>query len=70
SIADAVSQARQFGVRWESELVRYLLHGLLHLDGLDDRTPVARRRMKREENRLLKLTSRQFALRDLAGRKT
>jgi len=63
---DAVAQARQFGTDWQSELARYLLHGLLHLHGFDDSTPRARRRMKREENRLLRLAQRQFPLRGLA----
>ncbi|HEU0008355.1 MAG TPA: rRNA maturation RNase YbeY [Verrucomicrobiae bacterium] len=63
---DAVAQARQFGTGWQSELARYLLHGLLHLHGFDDSTPRARRRMKRQENRLLRLAQRQFSLRRLA----
>jgi rRNA maturation RNase YbeY len=63
---EAVAQARQFGTDWQSELARYLLHGLLHLHGFDDLTPHARRRMKRQENRLLRLAQRQFPLRRLA----
>ena len=63
---DAVAQARQFDTAWQSELARYLLHGLLHLHGFDDRTPNARRRMKREENQLLRLAQRQFPIRRLA----
>ena len=63
---DAVAQARDFGVTWQVELVRYLLHGLLHLQGFDDLTAAARRKMKREENRLLRLAARQFPLHRLA----
>jgi probable rRNA maturation factor len=63
---DAVAQARQFDTAWQSELARYLLHGLLHLHGFDDLTPAARREMKRQENRLLRLAERQFPLRRLA----
>lgn len=37
------------------ELSRYLIHGLLHMVGHDDRQPSTRRDMKREENRILKL---------------
>jgi rRNA maturation RNase YbeY len=62
SIDDAVSQARQFRSTWESELVRYLVHGTLHLRGYDDLQPALRRTMKREENRLLKELSRRFNL--------
>lgn len=65
---DAVGQARLFGTTWQCELARYLLHGLLHLHGFDDLTPAARRRMKQQENRLLRLAQRQFPLRRLAKR--
>lgn len=53
-IDDAIAQARQFRTTWQSELVRYVIHGILHLCGYDDLKPAARRVMKREENRLLK----------------
>jgi probable rRNA maturation factor len=69
SLDDAVAQARQFRATWQDELVRYLLHGLLHLEGFDDVTPAARVRMKREETRLLRRTARQFPLRRLARSK-
>jgi probable rRNA maturation factor len=67
-IDDAVAQARQFRTTWQSELARYVIHGILHLRGFDDLNPVARRKMKREENRLLKEIARRFPLRKL-GRK-
>ena len=67
-IDEAVSQARRFGTAWQSELVRYLIHGLLHLCGHDDSCPGSRRRMKREENHLLKIVSAQFPLRKLGGK--
>jgi len=41
-------------------LARYLIHGVLHLRGFDDRTPRARLTMKREEDRLLRELSRRF----------
>lgn len=37
------------------EATRYLIHGILHLLGYDDLEELGRRRMKREENRCLKL---------------
>ena len=37
-----------------AELARYLIHGLLHMSGHDDKVPAARRKMKRKENRLLR----------------
>lgn len=53
-VAEAVRQAAEFGTTWEEEIHRYVIHGLLHLRGFDDRSPADRRRMKREENRLLR----------------
>lgn len=35
------------------ELLRYIVHGVLHLMGLDDKTGPQRRRMRREEDRVL-----------------
>ena len=66
-IDDALKHARQFRTPWQSELVRYLIHGVLHLVGYEDLTSVGRRVMKREENRLLRMLSRQFSLRHLAN---
>lgn len=63
---EAVGQSRRFKTIWQSELVRYLVHGVLHLIGHDDRLPAARRQMKREENRLLAQLARRFSFRRLA----
>ncbi len=65
-IDDALKHARQFRTTWQSELVRYLIHGVLHLVGYDDLTAGGRRVLKRKENRLLRMLSRQFSIRDLA----
>jgi probable rRNA maturation factor len=65
-VDEAVTQARRFRTNWQSELVRYLIHGVLHLLGHDDRRAATRRHMKRAENRLLKLLSARFALSQLA----
>jgi len=61
-VDEAVLQARKFGTSWQSETVRYLIHGILHLLGHDDRRSTARRKMKREENRRLRELSRRFPL--------
>jgi len=61
-VEEAISQARRFRTIWQSELVRYIVHGLLHLCGYDDRHATARRGMKREEDRLLRRLARQFDL--------
>jgi probable rRNA maturation factor len=62
SVDDAVLYARRLGVPWQSEVARYLTHGLLHLEGCDDLAPAPRRVMKRRENKLLKELSRRFDL--------
>lgn len=64
-VDEAVSQARQFRTSWQSEIVRYLVHGVLHLLGHDDSRPGERRTMKREENRRLGELSRRFSLAQL-----
>jgi probable rRNA maturation factor len=49
----AVEQAKRFRATQDAELLRYLVHGVLHLSGYDDQEPAQRRRMKRRENHLL-----------------
>ncbi len=65
-VDEALRQARRFRTSWQSEIVRYLVHGVLHLLGYDDSRPAARRRMKREENRRLRQLTGHFALSRLA----
>jgi probable rRNA maturation factor len=64
-VDEAIVQARKFKTGWESETVRYIVHGILHLLGHDDSRAPARRRMKREENRRLRALSRRFSLAQL-----
>ena len=61
-VDEALTQARRFRVSWQREAARYLVHGLLHLEGCDDAEPRLRRAMKRRENKLLKELSRRFDL--------
>src|SRR5208283_2397274 len=65
-VDEAILQAKKFRTSWQSEVVRYLVHGVLHLLGYDDSRSAARRRMKREENRLWRGLSRRFSLAQLA----
>ena len=65
-VEQAVIQAREFRTTWQSEVVRYAVHGILHLLGYDDRTGRLRRRMKEAENRLVKALARRFDFRCLA----
>src|SRR5205823_2610504 len=63
--SETVAQARRFRTTWQLELARYLVHGILHLQGHDDLHSAPRQKMKREENRLLRGLARRFALRRL-----
>lgn len=62
---EAQLQARRFHTSWESEIVRYVVHGVLHLCGYEDQEARARKRMKRLENQLLGTLSGRFPLRRL-----
>lgn len=57
SVPDAVLQAQDWSTAWQEELGRYIIHGLLHLQGEDDLAPGPRRRMKQRENRLVRLVA-------------
>jgi probable rRNA maturation factor len=69
-LEEARAQARQFRTSWQSELIRYLIHGVLHLRGFEDGQTAARRAMRQEEKRWLHQLSKTFSLRQLARRKT
>ena len=62
---EAVLQARRFRASWQSEIIRYLVHGILHLLGYNDLRLEERRKMKRAENDLLRRMSWRFSLAEL-----
>lgn len=64
-IDEAMVQAKRFGTSWQEELVRYVVHGMLHLVGYDDRTERLRKRMKRAEDELADRIAERFPLRRL-----
>lgn len=66
-VDEAVRQGRRFRTSWPSEIVRYLVHGVLHLQGHDDSRAGTRRRMKREEDRRLRALGRRFSLAQLTS---
>lgn len=65
-VEEAVTQAEVFQTSWPAEVVRYIVHGVLHLCGEDDQTPAARRIMKRRENRLVRRLEQKFSFAALA----
>jgi probable rRNA maturation factor len=61
----ARTQAEEFKTSHSSELSRYIIHGILHLLGYDDREPHLRKVMKAKENLLVKKVERSFNLHSL-----
>jgi probable rRNA maturation factor len=54
SVETARRHARAFGNSIMCELQLYIVHGLLHLHGFDDRTPADLRRMKNTQGKILR----------------
>ena len=50
SLDTVASNAEEFGVSFDNELHRVLIHGILHLCGQDDQTPELRAEMIAKEN--------------------
>ena len=50
SVDTARRQAACFGADLPTEVLRYVIHGILHLRGLDDHTRAGRARMRRAED--------------------
>ncbi|MBK8946481.1 MAG: rRNA maturation RNase YbeY [Ignavibacteriae bacterium] len=53
SFDDACFNSKKFDVSIDIELIRLVIHGILHLLGFDDKDKIARKKMKIEENRLV-----------------
>jgi rRNA maturation RNase YbeY len=56
----ARTQADQLGLSYGNEVLRLVVHGVLHLLGYDDRTPVRRRRMHRRQEALVQRLRRVY----------
>lgn len=54
SVQTAKSHARAFGNSLANELHLYIVHGLLHLQGFDDRTETGARKMKSAQEKILR----------------
>ncbi len=55
SVDTVRSNALQFGKSFDDELHRVIIHGILHLCGIDDKGPGEREVMEAEENRALEM---------------
>ncbi|MCX8105352.1 MAG: rRNA maturation RNase YbeY [Ignavibacterium album] len=54
SVDDAAENAKKYKVKYIEEIARLIIHGILHLIGFDDLKSGQRKKMKIQENRLLK----------------
>jgi probable rRNA maturation factor len=50
SLQEVRSNSKKYHVTVDNELVRLLIHGILHLVGYDDKTPSKQNKMKKIEN--------------------
>ncbi|MBO5133648.1 MAG: rRNA maturation RNase YbeY [Bacteroidaceae bacterium] len=55
SLDTVASNAEQFGRPYEEELHRVIIHGVLHLCGINDKGPGEREQMEQAENQALEL---------------
>ena len=54
------SNAAQFGKAYDDELHRVIIHGILHLCGINDKSPAEREIMEANENEALALLHEMF----------
>ena len=60
SVERVGDNARQFGVPFEQELHRVVIHGVLHLLGQGDKSPVEAAEMRRQEEEALEVWNTMF----------
>ena len=56
------TNAEQQGTTYDEELHRVIIHGILHLCGINDKGPGEREIMEREENKALELLTHNFKI--------
>jgi len=54
SVDDAKENAKKYNVLLENEILRLVVHGILHMIGYDDVLPNDRKKMKQKENALVR----------------
>ncbi len=60
SIDRVNENALQRGISFQDELLRVIIHGVLHLLGFDDHTPVEKARMREMEDQCIELYKALF----------
>ena len=63
SLDTVCSNAEQIGVDYDSELLRVIIHGVLHLCGINDKAPGEREIMEQHENEALAILPNNIFLR-------
>ena len=60
SIGQAIDNSIRFNVNLDSELIRLIVHGILHLLGYDDQKSSDKKKMKIEEDKLTENINKKF----------
>ena len=60
SIGQAIDNSIRFNVNLDSELIRLIVHGILHLLGYDDQKSSNKKKMKIEEDKLTENINKKF----------
>lgn len=60
SVDEAIGNALKYSVSLDSEIVRLVIHGILHLVGFDDGSTTEKKKMKKKENMLTDLFEKEF----------
>ncbi len=60
SIGQAIDNSIRFNVNLDGELIRLIIHGILHLLGYDDKRSSDKKKMKFEEDKLTENISKKF----------
>lgn len=55
SVPEAIRNAKIYGEPLKREILRLVIHGLLHLAGISDKTPRQKRRMWKKQESFVKL---------------
>lgn len=63
SVEDAEYNSKKYDVILDNELLRLIIHGILHLLGFDDINASDKRKMKKIENKLVETISTELNLR-------
>ncbi|VAX22902.1 Metal-dependent hydrolase YbeY, involved in rRNA and/or ribosome maturation and assembly [hydrothermal vent metagenome] len=60
SIGQTIDNSIRFNVNLDSELIRLIVHGILHLLGYDDKKPYDKKKMKIEEDKLTEKLKKDY----------